>query len=380
MQSENLAYQWNDVALLTDQRAYTFVCKTMLQIPKEQVEVLQEIILADWENKSVQEDTFDGSMRLQIGYLNQQKQQETLQVEIPLQGALEESLPQDANARLIYSKGKAAGTCLLLESVLQIPRFQSLQRSQVIVAPFQMEELLELPETWPACREVEATVAVAVLDEYQIQQQQLHLEGRYQLAVVYENSEQPGERLFVYQQERPMQITAAVPAGVRELERIVPYYQQITAQLLDERHIVLAGAGVLCTEAVSDSTITQQRDRTERLDLTPTEVMEPAESKRVMQAMNNQRMADVLQQLLEAMQSRLQSGAESAPAPAQEHLTLEDVTIQTGQPTAHPSVVNSRGSRRATLSKYMRNLNSSVQSPSITRNIEIGAEPESTEE
>lgn len=74
MQSVDLTYEWNDVALLTDQRAYTFICKTMLQIPEHAITELQEIILLDWENQSQQEHTFDGSMQLQIGYLDQQQQ------------------------------------------------------------------------------------------------------------------------------------------------------------------------------------------------------------------------------------------------------------------------------------------------------------------
>ena len=127
MQSNNLAYQWNDVALLTDQRAYTFVCKTMLQIPQDEVKELQEIILADWHNQSAQKDTFDGAMQLQIGYLDQQKQQTALQVEIPLQGELQEPLMQDVDARLIYSKGKLAGSCLLLETILEIPRYSAVR-------------------------------------------------------------------------------------------------------------------------------------------------------------------------------------------------------------------------------------------------------------
>ena len=76
---------------------------------------------------------------------------------------------QDVDAHLIYSKGKLAGSCLLLETILQIPRFQWLQRSQVIVGPFQMEELLELPESWPECREVETTISAAVIDVYKRQ-------------------------------------------------------------------------------------------------------------------------------------------------------------------------------------------------------------------
>lgn len=354
MQSNNLAYQWNDVALLTDQRAYTFVCKTMLQIPQDEVKELQEIILADWHNQSAQKDTFDGAMQLQIGYLDQRKQQAALQVEIPLQGELQEPLMQDVDAHLIYSKGKLAGSCLLLETILQIPRFQWLQRSQVIVGPFQMEELLELPESWPECREVETTISAAVIESCQVRQQQLHLKGSYRLAVVYENDEQPGERLFAYEQQRPLEFVLPVPAGLQELERAIPYYHNITAQLLDERHIVLAGAGVLCTEAVEAVMPEQQQENAKAVNRVSARTEEAPEENET-QAENHLHIAENV----------LQQADCATVCPAQ---------ITQKSPLTQPSVVNSRGSRRANLSKYMRNLNSSVQDASTMRNFEISSE------
>ena len=179
MQSVDLTYEWNDVALLTDQRAYTFICKTMLQIPEHAITELQEIILLDWENHSQQKHTFDGSMQLQIGYLDRQQQKAALQIEIPLQGDLEDVWQSNATARLLYGKGKATDTCLLLETVLQIPRMPELKRSQVTVGPFHMEELLELPEDWPGCEELEATAAILQIEESVVQQQKLYLSGIY---------------------------------------------------------------------------------------------------------------------------------------------------------------------------------------------------------
>lgn len=214
VQSMNLDYEWNDVALLTDQRAYTFVCKTMLQIPEQRIEVLQEIILADWQYKPEQNEglRFDGSMTLQVGYLCQQQRGE-LKVAIPLQGNLQESLTEQSSARLLYSKGQVAGSCLLLEAVLQIPRVQQLQRSQVLLGQFAMEELLELPKQWPCFQDVLATVAAMQIDSFQIGQQQLQVQGCYRLAVIYENGGQPGERLFAYEQQRPMTVALPVPPG-----------------------------------------------------------------------------------------------------------------------------------------------------------------------
>ena len=94
MQSENLSCLWNDVALLTDQRAYTFVCKTMLQIPEQEVETLQEIILADWQSGSAACDSlqFHGSIVLQIGYLSANGKRRAFKAEIPLQGQLPKPL------------------------------------------------------------------------------------------------------------------------------------------------------------------------------------------------------------------------------------------------------------------------------------------------
>lgn len=382
MQSMNLDYEWNDVALLTDQRAYTFVCKTMLQIPEQRIEVLQEIILADWQYKPEQNEglRFDGSMTLQVGYLCQQQRGE-LKVAIPLQGNLQESLTEQSSARLLYSKGQVAGSCLLLEAVLQIPRVQQLQRSQVLLGQFAMEELLELPKQWPCFQDVLATVAAMQIDSFQIGQQQLQVQGCYRLAVIYENGGQPGERLFAYEQQRPMTVALPVPPGLQELEGVQPYYQNLTAQLLDDRHILLAGEGVLCT--LSDTAIVENTTKSSQ---SAASVDSDALTKQ---------MAGILQQLMEELKRHAEITEQQEPAsqpkskeeteaPVSQQTTEESDcgevcpvrrTVQSGS-NVHPSVVNSRGSRRANLSKYMRNLNSSVQTPKSMRNFEIGAEPE----
>ncbi len=384
MQSMNLDYEWNDVALLTDQRAYTFICKTMLQIPEQTIEVLQEIILADWQYKPEQNEglRFEGSMTLQVGYLCQQQRGE-LKVAIPLQGNLQEPLTEQSSARLLYSKGQVAGSCLLLETVLQIPRVQQLQRSQVLLGQFAMEELLELPKQWPCFQDVLATVAAMQIDSFQIGQQQLQLQvqGCYRLAVIYENGGQPGEQLFAYEQQRPMTVALPVPPGLQELEGVQPYYQNLTAQLLDDRHILLAGDGVLCT--LPDTAIVENTIKSSQ---SAASVDSDAQTRQ---------MAGILQQLMEELKRHAEIIEQQEPAsqPKSKEATEVPVLQQTAEESdcggvcpvrrtvqsgsnVHPSVVNSRGSRRANLSKYMRNLNSSVQTPKSMRNFEIGAEPE----
>ena len=397
MQSVDLTYEWNDVALLTDQRAYTFICKTMLQIPEHAITELQEIILLDWENHSQQKHTFDGSMELQIGYLDQQQQKAALQIEIPLQGDLEDVWQSNATARLLYGKGKVTDTCLLLETVLQIPRLPELKRSQVAVGPFHMEELLELPEDWPGCEELEATAAILQIEESVIQQQKLYLSGVYQLAVVYQNEAQIGEQLFAYEQQRPAQLMVPVPAGVAQLEGIIPFYHNLTAQLLDDKRILLIGDGILYTEAVSDAPAAQQNrpafDAAQpKLQQGQQEESCPKE-KQILQ--QNIRLETILRQLIEALQheqetaekqqrpvrpEKTNQGMQQKKPQPQETVTEPMEQPMPTQPTPNrpPSVVNSRGSRRANLSKYMRNLNSSVQTPKSMRNFEIPAEPEGT--
>jgi len=318
VQSENLACVWNDVALLTDQRAYTFVCKTMLQIPEQAVETLQDILLVDWHLQPGQDVPlhYDGAMCLQARCAGAQSKQEELQLIVPLQAEMAEPLAEQATGRLLYSKAKAAGDSLLLETVLQIERQQSVGRSQVVLGPFQMKELLELPVPWPDCQTLVATTAALQIQKQQIEQGQLQVEGAYQLDVVYHNETQPGECLFAYEQLRPVQFAIPVPAGLQELERVVPYYQSVTAQLLDDRQILLEGEGVLC--AAEADVLTETADSA----------------------------CDVVCPVRKAQ-------AQAKP---------------------RPSVVNSRGSRLANLSKYMRNLNSSVQSPKFTRNFEFGAD------
>ena len=382
MQSMNLDYEWNDVALLMDQRAYTFVCKTMLQITEQTIEVLQEIILADWQYKPEQNEglRFDGSMTLQVGYLCQQQRGE-LKVAIPLQGNLQEPLTEQSSARLLYSKGQVAGSCLLLEAVLQIPRVQQLQRSQVLLGQFAMEELLELPKQWPCFQDVLATVAAMQIDSFQIGQQQLQVQGCYRLAVIYENGGQPGERLFAYEQQRPMTVALPVPPGLQELEGIQPYYQNLTAQLLDDRHILLAGEGVLCT--LSDTAIVEDTTKSSQSAASVDSDALTRQMAGILQQLMEElkRHAEITEQQEPASQPKSKDGAE-APVSQQtaEEGDCGEVcpvrrTVQSGS-NVHPSVVNSRGSRRANLSKYMRNLNSSVQTPKSMRNFEIGAEPE----
>lgn len=382
MQSMNLDYEWNDVALLTDQRAYTFVCKTLLQIPEQTIEVLQEIILADWQYKPEQNEglRFDGSMTLQVGYLCQQQRGE-LKVAIPLQGNLQEPLTEQSSARLLYSKGQVAGSCLLLEAVLQIPRVQQLQRSQVLLGQFAMEELLELPKQWPCFQDVLATVAAMQIDSFQIGQRQLQVQGCYRLAVIYENGGQPGERLFAYEQQRPMTVALPVPPGLQELEGVQPYYQNLMAQLLDDRHILLAGEGVLCT--LSDTAIVENTTKSSQSAASVDSDALTKQMAGILQQLMEElkRHADITEQQELASQPKSKDGAE-APVSQQtaEESDCGEVcpvcrTVQSGS-NVHPSVVNSRGSRRANLSKYMRNLNSSVQTPKSMRNFEIGAEPE----
>ena len=395
MQSVDLTYEWNDVALLTDQRAYTFICKTMLQIPEHAITELQEIILLDWENHSQQKHTFDGSMQLQIGYLDRQQQKAALQIEIPLQGDLEDVWQSNATARLLYGKGKVTDTCLLLETVLQIPRMPELKRSQVAVGPFHMEELLELPEDWPGCEELEATAAILQMEESVIQQQKLYLSGIYQLAVVYQNEAQIGEQLFAYEQQRSAQLVVPVPAGVAQLEGIIPFYHNLTAQILDDKRILLIGDGMLYTEAVSDASAAQQsRPAFDAAQPKPQQEEPCPEEKQILQ--QNIRLETILRQLIEALQQHEQETAKKQQRPVMPEKTDQGIQQKKTQPqetaaepteqpmqkptapNRPPSVVTSRGSRRANLSKYMRNLNSSVQTPKSTRNFEILAEPEGT--
>ena len=324
MQSVDLTYEWNDVALLTDQRAYTFICKTMLQIPEHAITELQEIILLDWENHSQQKHTFDGSMQLQIGYLDRQQQKAALQIEIPLQGDLEDVWQSNATARLLYGKGKVTDTCLLLETVLQIPRMPELKRSQVTVGPFHMEELLELPEDWPGCEELEATAAILQMEESVVQQQKLYLSGIYQLAVVYQNEAQIGEQLFAYEQQRPAQLVVPVPAGVAQLEGIIPFYHNLTAQILDDKRILLIGDGMLYTEAVSDAPAAQPK-----LQQGQQEESCPEEKQMLQQ---NIRLETILRQLIEALQQHEQETAKKQQRPVRPEKTDQGMQQKKTQP------------------------------------------------
>ena len=372
VQSENLSCLWNDVALLTDQRAYTFVCKTMLQIPEQEVETLQEIILADWQSGSAACDSlqFHGSIVLQIGYLSANGKRRAFKAEIPLQGQLPKPLVEHTAARLLYSHGQIADTCLLLEIVLQISRQQELQRGQVMIGSFKMREQLEFPFPWPDCEEVLATTAAAKVEEFHIAENQLQACGQYDLTLVYANREQPGEKVFAYQQQRPWQAVWDVPAGLQELDCIEPFYQEITVQILDGRHILFCGDGVLCTAGVEHDTVQTKQEGASK------------EKSLAAEQLNNQ-MAMVLQQLIQELQrcnrEKEQQKETEENVPDEDSVSSCDEVCpvrnkEEAGKAVHPSVVNSRGSRRANLFKYMRDLNSSMQTPNSMRNFEFDIE------
>jgi len=119
----------------------------------------------------------------------------------------------------------------------------------------------------------------------------------------------------VHEYRIPMKANILVPKGVQELNGIMPYYQSITAQVLDDHCILVTGSGVFCT-LPNEETVSWQTDSREEL--------------------------------------------------SPQSVEKDDI----------PSVINSRGSRRANLSKYMRHLNNSVETPTSIRNIEIVKETE----
>ncbi len=337
MQDERY-FQWNDVALLTDQRACTFLCKTMLQIQTEDKIALQGINLEQWRLiESDAEDVLSVEMTLSLQLMDQQGKTDQMQVKIPLLGAVSEMVKLD-EAKLLYSHGEILEDHLLLETVLQIRRELELQPTQVIVGQFAMEELLELPDNWPDCMEVLTTAASAEAEICKIEQQTLEVQGVYHLTIVYIDDNQIGEKLFAYQQHRPFVWRIAVPAGLHELSGAEPYYQSLSVQLLSQRQIQLTGNGVLCTL--------------------------PADG------MERDGLFD-------------EAGQDAIAQPAAE-LVLESTATAENRQNHNlphtPSVVNSRGSRRAKLHQYMRDLNGMVQSPTSIRNFEIGQESDDASE
>lgn len=345
VQSENLIYEWNDVALLTDQRAYTFVCKTMLQIPTEELGELQTMSLVDWQidmgNDAEGNMQINGWMQLQIESFYHGEMREPLHLKLPLQGKLRQPLGRIGDAKLLYYHKIVEENHLFLETALQISRELELQRGQVMVGPFAMDELLRLPDGWPDCDQVVLTAVDAVVNTCLITGQRLHLEGMYQLLLLYADEGQSGERLFLYKQVRPFIQELSIPDGLQELTGLQPYYQNLSVQLWDARTIQIMGDGVLCT--VFD---TSDFDASERAQCYFEPDMEESKETEQQEAETEEVCGDC------------------CPVQAKEPPI----------PQSHPSVVNSRGSCRANLEKHMRDLHGFVQSPTSMRNFEIGVD------
>lgn len=319
MQSKNLACEWNDVALLTDQRACTFLCKTMLLLPESINGQMEKIHLKRWNRITAPEceDFLTGDIQLELVYRNDYGDEKVYSAKLRLQGTITEPVPCTGEACLLYSRGQAAGQHLLLEMVVQLPCDLHLQPTQVIAGQFEMTEMLELPETWPDCADVLVTATVAEVQSCSIHQQMLQVDGRYRLTIVYANDLKQGESLFAWQQYRPFIWKKPVPGGLQELTGVKPYYQSLSVELLDSHQIRLNGNGVICT-LPSEEEIPEVRNL-EEVDCT------------------DERAATKMEILSQS-----------------------------------PSVVTSRGSCRANLSRYMRDLNGMAQSPTTIRNYEIG--------
>lgn len=225
--------------------------------------------------------------------------------------------------RLVFYHTQTAEGCLLLETVLQIDRSQPLEPTQVLIGQFQMDEQIALETPWPPCSELLLTAVTLQIYDWEIHTGQLQIEGAHQIVCVYQSNRQTGEQVFVHEYRLPIKSTIPVPEGVQELNGIMPYYQSITAQLLDEHSVHMTGSGVYCTLPFSETEYPSNTGEAECKTYTAAE----------------------------------QSYASTADK-------KESV----------PSVVNSRGSRRAKLSKYMRNLNNSVETPNSMRNIELNIE------
>ena len=333
MQRNYLTYEWNDVALLTDQRAYTFICKTMLRIPQQELIEIQDVVLNDWVWQRYPVDDmaqdaivpFQGNITVQIEYLNRNDQQETFFAVLPLEGAWEEPMAEQNSMRLIFYHTQIAGDCLLLETVLQINRSRPLESTQVLLGQFQLDEQIVLEAPWPSCSELLQTSVNLQVEDWAIDAGQLKIDTQHQIVCAYQSRQQAGEQIFVHEERVPMKASILVPEGLRELNGIMPYYQSITAQLLDETCMHITGTGVFCTLPISEA----------------------------------ERICDI---------NELDCTAETK--------IEQQYAAKADKKEPIPSVVNRRGSRRAKLSKYMRNLNNSVETPNTMRNIELNIETE----
>lgn len=333
VQRTYLTYEWNDVALLTDQRAYTIICKTMLKIPQQELIEIQDVVLNDWVWQrqvidDMAQDTivpFQGSITVQIDYLNRDDQQETFFAVLPLEGAWEEPVAEQNSMRLTCYYTQAAEGCLLLETVFQMNRSKPLEQTQVLLGQFQLDEQITLEAPWPTCSELLQTSVNLQVEDWTIDAGQLQIDNQHQIVCVYQSRQQAGEQVFVYEYRLPMKANILIPEGLQELNGIMPYYQSITAQLIDETSIHITGTGVFCTLPANEAEWHCNVNELDCIEETEVEQLYPDTADK----------------------------KESAP-----------------------SVVNSRGSRRAKLSKYMRNLNNSVETPNTMRNIELNIENE----
>lgn len=266
MFTENITYVWNDVACLNDDRAMTFVCKTLFQLPAEitycQLDQLkvEEIRAGSYDEKNC------SKLCLSAVLVDDQASKQRFLLEIPFTEDSEEQW-QLASMQITYLQGQLCQDRLFIETVMSHQKEQQTRGSRVILGEITMREVLELQENWPEGQQVLGSQVLSYLDQAELQEgQRLSLSGNHLLAVLYEAQENAGEKVFVYQEARSFQAVVPLSKYLDDLIGVQLEYQSLTVQLIAPRKILLNGIGVLFADVepkVKEQPISQIQTGTE---------------------------------------------------------------------------------------------------------------------
>ncbi len=348
--ADKVTFLWNDVATIADDNCSFVVCKSLVKLSPELPGIgVVEKIEADSVTRRIVPSAeggqeIDGEVAIKLSYATEEEEAAYAEFAVPFRGEYAGSWERSNKPQVVYLDGQSAGfDHVLLETVLAVPHGSFLVRAeQTTVAHFRQEQRLELAEAWPDWAQLIGTQLSYELQNIEVQEDALLLEGQQQIRLLYAANQAQGEKVMYYPLTLPFRMKLSPEQNVTEEAELSLGYQSLTAHLLNERQVAIDVSGV-----VRAAGLIQDEPK-------------PQEAAAVQDALTESRPAAV-------------KPPEEASAPAIENEQPKRPQ-QPSQVQQHNAGRPRRPSKRDNLLKYMRTLDRGVKTPQCSRNIALGQE------
>lgn len=342
MTTEQVSCAWNDVTCLVDERAVTFVCKTLFQLLLEEDLPVEQLVQLELEKLSCQEPQgiLAGQILLQAVCTTKDGEERVYPLVIPFAADQLEGR-QYGHLNVHYIQGQLIEDKLWVETVVSGIRLELSRDGQVILGEVALREVLDLPGQLPGCEQLISAQVISNIEHMELLEGvRVQVAGHHLLSVLYEGRRKAGEKLHVYQQTCPFQGEIELGHQLADLNGAVLHYRLLTAQLLEERKLMISGVGMIKTLAVEEQEDVAEQDCL----LTEGEVVE---RRTPVEAVPVRPERERVEPVVESAKNNSSVAVEKA--------------VRRG----------SRISQRTQLSKYMRELDGMVRGPKSMRNFDL---------